>query len=50
MFGWGNYSTKQLPEMIAKVTKFLIYYNNERPHLGLKMKTPNEVTILSHLI
>jgi len=48
--GWGNCTTKQLPEMIAKLNNFLIYYNNERPHLGLNMKTPNEVAILSHLI
>jgi len=41
--GWGNYRAKELPYMIRNVKEFMIFYNNERPHLGLGMRIPNEV-------
>lgn len=49
--GWRKYEVKELPKMIEAVHKFLVYYHNERPHLGLGMHTPKEkAAILSHLI
>lgn len=42
-FGWGKYETRDLPDMIRRVEVFMKFYNNERPHLGLAMKIPNEV-------
>jgi len=48
--GWGNHTEKDIPELKGKLIKFLVYYNEERPHLGLGMKTPKEVAILSHLL
>lgn len=40
--GWRKYSRKELPKMMEQVHNFLVYYHNERPHLGLGMLTPNE--------
>lgn len=47
--GWRKYQRKELPVMKERVKKFLIYYNEERPHLGLGMRTPNQIALLSHL-
>ncbi len=41
--GWGKYRASELPHTIRKVQEFMVFYNNERPHLGLGMRTPNEV-------
>ncbi|MBU0976560.1 MAG: integrase core domain-containing protein [Patescibacteria group bacterium] len=41
--GWKKYKIGDLPDMIRKVKEYLIYYNNKRVHLGLGLKTPNEV-------
>jgi len=41
--GWGKYKSSELPHAIRKVHEFMVFYNNERPHLGLGMRTPNEV-------
>jgi transposase InsO family protein len=41
--GWRKYSFRELPEMKRQVDEWLEYYHNERAHLGLNMKTPNEV-------
>ena len=43
--GWRKYKRTELREMKKKVEKFLYFYNNERPHLGLGMKIPNEVAV-----
>jgi len=43
--GWHKYYREELPEMVEKVDNFLKYYNNERAHLSLNMKAPNEVAI-----
>lgn len=32
-------------EFKEKVNQFLQFYNNERPHLGLGMKIPNDVAV-----
>lgn len=42
-FGWGKYTVGELPGMIKKLEEFLHFYNDERPHLGLGMRIPNEV-------
>ena len=47
--GWRKYQMRELPAMKERVEKFLVYYNKERPHLGLGMKTPSEEASLSHL-
>ncbi len=41
--GWRKYSMKELPEMKRKVSEFMQFYNYERPHLGLNMRTPSEI-------
>lgn len=41
--GWRKYKIGELPRMREKVKKYLNFYNNERPHLGLGMKIPNDV-------
>jgi len=41
--GWRKYARKELPKMKEKLEKYLKYYNNERPHLSLGMRTPNEI-------
>lgn len=47
--GWRKYTIKELPKMLKMVKDFLIYYNTERPHLGLGMRTPSDVASLSHI-
>jgi transposase len=42
-FGWCKYTVSELPSMLDSLEDFLRFYNSERPHLGLDMKTPNEV-------
>jgi transposase len=41
--GWRKYEMGEIREVKKKVEKWLNYYNNERAHLSLDMKTPNEV-------
>jgi transposase InsO family protein len=48
--GWRKYELKELRKMKEIVGRFVEFYNQERPHLGLDMKTPNDIAILSHLI
>lgn len=43
--GWKRYKRKEYDNMKKEVEKFLYFYNNERPHLGLQMRIPNEVAI-----
>lgn len=43
--GWKKYKLKELSKMKEKVNQFLQFYNNERPHLGLGMKIPNDVAV-----
>jgi len=43
--GWRKYKIKEMGNMKEKVNKFLEFYNNERPHLGLGMKIPNDVAV-----
>ena len=43
--GWRKYRKEEYDKMKEEVEKFLDFYNNERPHLGLQMRIPNEVAI-----
>lgn len=46
--GYGPYKPEQIPELQKRLDIFMKYYLNERPHLSLNMKTPNEFA-MSHL-
>lgn len=45
--GWVKYKVTDLAFVQRKVAEFVQFYNNERPHLSLGMKSPREY--LSHL-
>lgn len=46
--GWGHYLPEQMLPLQDLIHTFLDEYHTERPHLGLGLKTPNDV-YLSHL-
>jgi len=46
--GYAKYRPKDIPWLQEKVDIYLEYYNTQRPHLSLNMKTPNEHS-MSHL-
>lgn len=46
--GYGPYKPEQIPELQKRLDIYMDYYLNERPHLSLNMKTPNEFA-MSHL-
>lgn len=46
--GWGKYQKADLPRLQDRINQYLDQYHTERPHLGLNLKTPQEVW-LSHL-
>lgn len=41
--GWGNFHPHQIPTLEQELTEYLDYYHAKRVHLGLNMKTPNQV-------
>lgn len=41
--GWGKYKPCDIPTMEQDLKEYLVYYHQRRPHMGLEMKTPNEV-------
>jgi len=41
--GWRKYKRRELPMMKVLVKEYMKYYNNERVHLGLGLRIPNEV-------
>lgn len=41
--GWNKYKPQDIPEMQHYLTEYMLYYHNKRPHMGLNMKTPNQV-------
>lgn len=43
--GWKKYRKEELEQARLLVKDFLRFYNNERPHLGLGMRIPNEVAV-----
>lgn len=40
--GWSKYRSKDIPELDQELQKYLLWYHNKRPHMGLSMQTPNE--------
>lgn len=46
--GWAKYKLKDKEKLQAVVDKYVVYYNTERPHLGLGLRIPAEVA-KSHL-
>lgn len=42
---WDKYEVEDIDKVQAKVDKWIDFYNNKRPHLGLRMRTPNDVAI-----
>jgi len=40
--GWSKYKKKQIPELTTELQNYLLWYHNERPHMGLNMQTPNQ--------
>lgn len=41
--GWGNFTQKDIPDLEKELTDYLKYYHNQRAHLSLNMKTPNQL-------
>ncbi len=41
--GWNKYKPQDIPDMQHDLEEYLVYYHNKRPHMGLNMKTPNQV-------
>ena len=41
--GWSKYPKSELPVLEKELSSYLVYYHEKRVHLGLNMKTPNEV-------
>lgn len=41
--GWGKYKTRDIPAMEHDLEEYLVYYHQKRPHMGIEMKTPNQV-------
>ncbi len=41
--GWGNFHPHQIPSLEKELSDYLDYYHNQRAHLSLNMKTPNQV-------
>ena len=41
--GWGKYKPCDIPSMEHDLEEYLVYYHKRRPHMGLNMKTPNQI-------
>lgn len=41
--GWGNFHPHQIPSLEKEVTEYLHYYHAKRRHMGLNMRTPNQI-------
>jgi transposase InsO family protein len=41
--GWNKYKPQDIPAMQQYLRDYLLYYHNKRPHMGLNMRTPNQV-------
>lgn len=41
--GWGTYYPKDIPILEQELKEYLVYYHTRRPHLSLKLKTPNDI-------
>lgn len=41
--GWGKYSQREIPILQKEVDSWITYWHNDRVHLGINLKTPNQV-------
>ena len=41
--GWTKYKSKQIAQLQNEVNNYLNYYHDRRLHLGLNLKTPNDI-------
>ncbi len=41
--GWGNFHPQQIPGLEKELTEYLHYYHTKRRHMGLNMRTPNQI-------
>ena len=41
--GWSAFKSSQIPHLQKEVDDYLVYYHQKRAHLGLNLKTPNEI-------
>ncbi len=41
--GWGNFHPNQIPSLAKELTEYLHYYHTKRRHMGINMRTPNQI-------
>jgi transposase InsO family protein len=41
--GWSKYQPKDIPDLEKELSEYLVYYHDRRVHIGLGMKTPNQL-------
>jgi hypothetical protein len=41
--GWGNFTPRDIPDMNHDLSEYLTYYHTKRKHMGINMKTPNDI-------
>lgn len=41
--GWGNFHPHQIPSLEKELSEYLRYYHTKRRHMGINMKTPNQI-------
>lgn len=41
--GWSNFTPRDIPRLEKELTDYLDYYHNQRAHISLNMKTPNQL-------
>jgi transposase InsO family protein len=41
--GWANFHPHQIPSLEKELTEYLHYYHTKRRHMGINMRTPNQI-------
>src|SRR5258706_1731190 len=41
--GWGNFHPQQIPSLEKELTEYLHYYHTKRRHMGINMRTTNQI-------
>lgn len=41
--GWGNFHPHQIPSLEKELSEYLHYYHSKRRHMGINMRTPNQI-------
>lgn len=41
--GWGNFHPHQIPSLEKELSEYLNYYHTKRLHMGINMRTPNQI-------